>query len=910
MKENIQVYFHLKEQQLYQLQMQELPFMLLLAFLAFLRLSLEACTTSQASFPKLVGGIEGETRFFQLDYRQGYLVAGGESYDPGLRGDSLGTSVSRPIAVAYKEPSYNYLWGKVFTSFSDVNTIMELSINSAGTRLVVANKLGTRRVIVMDISNGIVISSTSFSTSWGLEWGYRHLLLLNSGQILMGDLGTIKIITPITTAAILYTLAGAQTIFALRTNSAQTYLQVYSYETSKCMISLVNLSTFTNVFQMQVECQSSSVFNVFQTFRTCSIFEISNKETFYFQEDTRFFKISFDYSSNELLSSMFHDSESPSLKGRDLLCISASKLYSLMYGSYSTDSTNRIFVAEVDLTKKIVTYRRYLQEATSILDGILFESDKFFIATYTQSSIKTSPSSSFLFTQPHAAIYSPILTCQQVDELVYPENTLIEDSYSFTTTSFTFSSSPLSASDSTASLTTSNIASSEFEGKFTSQCSIKTPSAPLDYTSLSSVQETSTIYYSKLESTCSIAINPFTAHKSNQGVPNPVYTYSLKSFNDASYQIGIAPSTGVISLPSISSLGDREYTLVVEGVIQDCQTTTVSLTLIGLTSTPPKFQDQFIPLSDLIALQNRETYYQLPNIIYLNKCQTPTLSILNDKGTLFPHYLDFTDSSNKIIKASPPVDILTGNYSILVKIMDTFSSTSYQLNVRVVAPEIDQFSITNIGPPNFIGFPDSLTLEQDISFIYKLPPIQDPDDDQYSIRVFLKDAAYFTKFEQEKLIFFPTAKTALKSEYQFEIALSDKNAKPLSSKYKLKIIVNPKKATNDTKIQPIAILKQTYTCSIRIQRITRTGQIELKIMSSNNEAALQIANELAEKDIMVAVNDKPNAQIQIEIVDVQVGNIVVIKVQFDEKDEISAGMVRLHQITEQYRIWTRYNLEF
>ncbi|TNV73244.1 hypothetical protein FGO68_gene3440 [Halteria grandinella] len=78
--------------------------------LTSLRLSLQACSSAQAPFPKIVGGTQGNSYFNQIDYHagSGYLVVVGETYDQGVRGDGLGSSISMPIIIAYQATQYTY----------------------------------------------------------------------------------------------------------------------------------------------------------------------------------------------------------------------------------------------------------------------------------------------------------------------------------------------------------------------------------------------------------------------------------------------------------------------------------------------------------------------------------------------------------------------------------------------------------------------------------------------------------------------------------------------------------------------------------------------------------------------------------------------------------------------------------
>ncbi|TNV74260.1 hypothetical protein FGO68_gene7511 [Halteria grandinella] len=123
--------------------------------------TLQYCTTAQAPFPKVVGGVTESTYIYQVDYNQAteYLVGVGESYEQELRGDALGAS-TKPIVLAYTSEASSYAWGKVFGSFGVGSAFTGVKINRAGTRLVIATFSTLRYLIVMDITNGDVLSAT------------------------------------------------------------------------------------------------------------------------------------------------------------------------------------------------------------------------------------------------------------------------------------------------------------------------------------------------------------------------------------------------------------------------------------------------------------------------------------------------------------------------------------------------------------------------------------------------------------------------------------------------------------------------------------------------------------------------------------------------------------------------------
>ncbi|TNV86633.1 hypothetical protein FGO68_gene16700 [Halteria grandinella] len=431
-----------------------------------LQKSLQACTTAQAPYPKIVGGIQGTSGFKQIDYNQvnDYLVGAGNSNDQEVRGDALGFEYMRPIIITYQ---YNfYMWGKVLTSLVD-HGFLGVKINRLGTRLVAANYDTERYLIVMDITNGNVIAATQLTTIGTFDNYRRRLLLLDNGNILMGDSTRIIKIAPPSISAPTYTctLSGSSTI-GLLTNTAQSYLHVFAFASSICMITVMDMATFTRVYQYQTQCESASAADQAQTFQSC-IFETSaTVDTIVFQEGTRFFKISNQYSPPVFTTSTVHDPQF--LSARGLYCQSNELVHSLMTGMYSTDFY-RIFVASVNFNTNKITYTRYLQYiggGMTLFHGVIISANQFYLSAYS-TTITKATSNTFRtrsISYANGLIFSPMLTCQSIEQLTYPVATLIVNSFTFTATTYDYTSSSTSVTHLTSLPPTSNIVQTEFEG--------------------------------------------------------------------------------------------------------------------------------------------------------------------------------------------------------------------------------------------------------------------------------------------------------------------------------------------------------------------------------------------------------------------------------------------------------------
>ncbi|TNV86618.1 hypothetical protein FGO68_gene15455 [Halteria grandinella] len=542
--------------------------------------SLQACTTGQAPFPKIVGGTQSNTFFYQIDYNQvtDYLVAAGRSNDQGVRGDTLGSTFI-PIIIAYQYN--NYQWGKVFASLVS-NEFTGVKISRQGTKLVVANFQITRYLIVMDITDGNVITATQFSASVKYDYYRRNLMLLDNGNILMGDDIQIVNVAPPSTSAPTYTLSSYSTI-GLQTNTAQSYLHVFSYASSICIITVMDMATFTRVYQYQAQCASTSADNLAQTFQSCLFETSSTVDTIVFQEGTRFFRVNNQYSQSTFTTSTVHDPTS--LYARGLHCGSNELVYSLMQGTYSGGS-NRIFVATVYFNTNKIIYQRYLQSTSgaTVYHGVIISYSQFYLGGWTQIIIK-SASTSFntRSSLKNGIIYSSMLTCQQADQqYTYPVVTLAVNGFTLTATANPYTSSSITVTDLSSSLPAmTNIVSTQFEDQYAADCNYLLPHAPHVFTALSSTQTTSSYTFEIESASHIIPITPFTA------TPIPVYAYSLYSYSGTSGTVSVAADTGYIIISS--AIAPATYIIAVEGKLDDCQTIKFTFT-ITVVNTPPSFK--------------------------------------------------------------------------------------------------------------------------------------------------------------------------------------------------------------------------------------------------------------------------------------------------------------------------------
>ncbi|TNV86635.1 hypothetical protein FGO68_gene16702 [Halteria grandinella] len=153
----------------------------------------------------------------------------------------------------------------------------------------------------------------------------------------------------------------------------------------------------------------------------------------------------------------------------------------------------------------------------------------------------------------------------------------------------------------------------------------------------------------------------------------------------------------------------------------------------------------------------------------------------------------------------------------------------------------------------------------------------DPDEDKISITVDLKEAIFFSLFDAatQQFTFKPQIGTKFLAKYEISIDLADNNVNPIRNQYKLTVLVqqDEEKNQNNNKTEDEIIEriikskdKSARKCGIKIAKVSRNGQMQLKITSSSNQYAAAIAHELKDSYIQVQVAEK--SQITAKIVDV------------------------------------------
>ncbi|TNV86086.1 hypothetical protein FGO68_gene11756 [Halteria grandinella] len=670
----------------------------------------------------------------------------------------------------------------------------------------------------------------------------------------MGDGTRIIKLNPPSTISTLYSLAGYSNI-GLISDSSETYMHAFSYSsTPQIMMTIFSMGTIFKMYQLQVQCASTTVDAFVKTFHFCNYENSPSASTLVFSEGTRFFIIQNDYTSSTFTSSTLHDLSAPLLYGRGLQCLRSNLFYALMWGTYSAES-NRIIIAEVNSKTQNIIYRRYLQQVAQTHHGIIYENNKFFIGSQI-AQLYIAPSTLLApWSVNHGIIQSPHSTCQSLDEFTYPIVTLTANAFPFTPTSYSYASSTLAILDLTATFTSpSDIDQSIFDGQFTTQCSSQTHSpSPSDFTTLQSTPNT--LHFYTIETSKVFPILPFTA--ANQVPGDPVFSYSLKYFDGPVGGVTVAQNNGEIRIADVSALMEGEYTIVVEGRLQDCQSVSVRFKLIGEFNVAPRFERDH--LEDIYVVQGQVSEFVLPQIIDPNIGQVVTVSISS---------LDFIELIDLSLHISPSQ---TGKYLLIISLSDSLSSSTYPLSIHILSPP--PYTISPHPPPHFtLPILPLLTIQLNSTFIYQLPPVEEGN---VSVSVELHEAAVFTEYQSGLLVFKAKKGNAGgRKEYEITVVLVRDGKE---SRYNIKVVIGDGDTHQNESSQIASPPTVTYPCSFRLLRLTSTALLHLKLTCPTSPllAPFILTHALKETDLEVTTTSN---QFDVSIVEVRERGIVVVKV--------------------------------
>ncbi|TNV85934.1 hypothetical protein FGO68_gene8988 [Halteria grandinella] len=822
--------------------------LVIIILVALLSPSLQSCTLNvQAPFPKLFGGRLGASSLDQIDYDSNYLVAVGSTSDISMSGTAYTAQYQRPIIIAYTSPNFIYAWGKVFDIANQA--FYGVEINRHGTKVVASTSSNNLRyLIIFDIISGNILKTISLMTIDNDNKFQRKILLLDTDNILLGDQKNIYKIVPSSPSLLstaYFTPSNYQTI-GLQHSNGETYLHIFSFDhvQSKCLVSLLYTDTFFVIHQQVVECTLSGDYGNFQMgyFR-----KNGNEDQIAFQQGTKFFRI---YTAVSLLAvftqsfSMMYDAANPILVARALKCSSIDLFFSLMYGTYSSDS-NRVFVAEVDFVTVKITYRRFLQPSSNIYFGVIYDFDKFFIlASEVFVSRSSTQSFSLQNSMAHGIIYSSTSSCQQNDIINYPVATLTSNPSAFTIINEPISFTTFSAA--VASISSVNIDETVFEGKYASSCSISTTLGPDYYMNLASIQTVSTtVNYFVEEITKVVTITQFTAAKMSGVTDDPVYQYSLQSFAGPPGSVIINPLTGALTVDT-NALGVGTHSVVLQGKLQDCQIITATFHLIGQQNTPPVYggiASLYFP--SIILAQEDSCIQPFPTIYDPDSGQIIQVELLNP-----PSFVEFTDILKSGIAIEPTLSNPPGIYTIQIDLYDGFENTTYSLEVHITpSPSpISPIMVTNQGPPFFTSPLSEITLKQDELTAFTLPSIIDPDGDKFIINVALGEAKLFAEYGNGSFIF-DLSNLIKGGQYRIKIELKDDNVSPQTNIYYLE--VNVKGGISSTQIMKIANLT---LISLKLLKATREGQVRLYFTGAPYYSLPFLASALNETDFFLTLN--------------------------------------------------------
>ena len=141
-----------------------------------------AQTCTQTPFPKFVGGTNGATHFYSIDYHSAtsQLVAGGITYDSGIASSQASSGI--PIIVRYQGASFAYSWG-IYGPTGSWDGVYSISICSDGS--VVLAQLYHGKILVLSATDGALTKAITPSYTFKYNGNpYKSLGMNSGGKIL------------------------------------------------------------------------------------------------------------------------------------------------------------------------------------------------------------------------------------------------------------------------------------------------------------------------------------------------------------------------------------------------------------------------------------------------------------------------------------------------------------------------------------------------------------------------------------------------------------------------------------------------------------------------------------------------------------------------------------------------------
>lgn len=136
----------------------------------------------------------------------------------------------------------------------------------------------------------------------------------------------------------------------------------------------------------------------------------------------------------------------------------------------------------------------------------------------------------------------------------------------------------------------------------------------------------------------------------------------------------------------------------------------------------------------------------------------------------------------------------------------------FTVNVRRIVFSTEQLKniniLRNIGPPMFIDWNDNTKINIKVGnpFEFVFPRIEDPDDDDYVIKIETDEAAVFTDIKKDSLLFAPSLAHVSEKPYNIKIILEDLNIHfpKMRSNYTIKLFVynDPEELTITNEFDP------------------------------------------------------------------------------------------------------------
>ncbi|TNV86678.1 hypothetical protein FGO68_gene17579 [Halteria grandinella] len=368
--------------------------------------------------------------------------------------------------------------------------------------------------------------------------------------------------------------------------------------------------------------------------------------------------------------------------------------------------------------------------------------------------------------------------------------------------------------------------------------------------------------------------------------------------------VSVDHHTGLITIRADNTAGPHEFVLV-QIAVANLQRIYYRLILTGLAKDPPDLY-QVVRIEDMVMSVDLDETKTLPPITspYSDDNKQQSLQIKGPRDVSFINAagLSWLEITFETVSNGEQMSIsfklssdssLAGTYSMKLKLSSIYGSREYPFTLTLkpstIPPSVSFTALSNLGPPYFTEeFVTSLTLVSGESKSLKLPPIEDPDGDSYTVSVD-KCLGFFCSYTASGGFVFKNLDTKATTTYTVKVTLKDLNPSPKQSVTSLLITLtapespstnsgedesgtqtngaqpgNAQTGASNTSQQETGknnVNLKKEKCKMGIKSVDRQGQIVLKIQQCSKSQ--EIAQQLTKKDLEVTIINKAKVNFEL-----------------------------------------------